>query len=340
MNHIEIPRPDDWHIHFREGDILSRTLGFASRCFNRCVAMPNLSQPLINAELVASYGTQLARNLPTNSKLQPLLTLYLTEQTNSKELKKAADIDNFFAVKWYPAGTTMHSAAGVADISKCYEVLEAMEKLDIPLLVHGESAVPADDVFDRERIFLEKEFLMVRERFPRLRITLEHISTKEAVAYLRSSSNRTAATLTPHHIKYNRNDMLAVHLNPHLYCKPVLKTEQDRLALCDLVLSGFARLFLGSDSAPHTRERKESSCGCAGVFSSPFLIEIYTEIFAELGALTQLANFSSRNGAQFYGFPPTTEKIRIARRECRVPTSIGDFVPMAAGETLSWNLVK
>lgn len=338
MNNVRIPRPDDWHVHFRADALLPITLRYASRCFNRCVAMPNLAQPLINAQLIAAYGAQIQEQLPPNSKLHPLLTLYLTDTTSPAELEKAYRIKNFFAVKWYPAETTTHSTAGVAKISNCYKLLETMEKLDVPLLIHGESSASSADAFDRERIFLDKELPQVRNRFPELKITLEHISTKEAAIYLREASAKTAATLTPHHLKYNRNDMLDTHINPHLYCKPLLKREEDRLALCDLVLSRCSRLFLGSDSAPHLRSNKETDQGCAGIFSAPFLIEIYTAIFAELQALEYLADFASRNGALFYGFPIATETIELIQTDQKVPLLIEDLVPMAAGETLSWSL--
>ena len=340
MEKIRIPAPDDWHVHFREGALLPLTLLASSRCFNRCVAMPNLTQPLINARLVQDYAAAIHKQLPTDTRTQPLFTLYLTEALSGKELKESQKIKNFFAVKWYPVGTTTHSTAGVRDIRECYKLLEAMEEQDIPLLIHGETV--SDDVFDRERLFIEKELPQLRARFSQLRITLEHISSKEAVDYLKESSEKTAATLTAHHLKYNRNDMLGSQLKPHLYCKPLLKRERDRLALCELVASGFNRVFLGSDSAPHLRAAKETDHGCAGVFSAPFLMEIYTDIFAELGILRHLANFASRNGANFYQFPITQHEIELIQKPCKVPFLIKEhnmeLVPMAAGETLNWSL--
>lgn len=340
MEKIRIPRPDDWHVHFREGRLLPITLAASARAFNRCVAMPNLTKPLINAKRLRGYGALIKQNLPAEAGFQPLLTLYLTEGLTKEELRAARKVDNFFAVKWYPAGTTTHSDSGVRNIEKCYEPLAAMEEWDIPLLVHGESL--SGDVFERERIFVDKELPRLRAEFPQLRITLEHISTKEAVAYLQDSSDRTAATITPQHLKYNRNHMLASYIRPHLYCKPLLKKEPDRLALCDMLASDFKRVFLGSDSAPHPRSAKEAAQGCAGVFSAPFLLEIYADIFSELGIIHLLADFAARNGARFYRFPLTDSEIELVRKPCPVPASINqngvELIPLAAGEVLNWSL--
>ncbi len=337
---IRLPKPDDWHVHLREGALLPITLAASARCFKRCVAMPNLINPITSADQIRDYGRLIKQNLPSNTSLQPLFTLYLTENLSKEELKLALEISDFFAVKWYPAGTTTHSDEGVKNIAKCYELLEAMEEWDVPLLVHGESM--SGDVFARERIFIDDELPGLRARFPQLRITLEHISTKEAVAYLKESSTKTAATITPQHLRYNRNHMLATYIKPHLYCKPLLKKEPDRLALCELLANGFKRVFLGSDSAPHARQDKETAHGCAGVFSAPFLLEIYADIFAELGIAHLLADFAARNGANFYNFPLTSEEIELVREPCQVPAKINqngiELIPLAAGEVLNWSL--
>jgi len=340
MEKILLPKPDDWHVHFREGPLLPITLAASARCFKRCVAMPNLTKPITSANQIRDYGVLIKQSLPNRTSLQPLFTLYLTENLSKEELELALKISNFFAVKWYPAGTTTHSDAGVRNIEKCYELLAAMEEWDVPLLVHGESM--SGDVFERERIFIDNELPRLRARFPQLRITLEHISTKEAVAYLKDSSAKTAATITPQHLRYNRNHMLASYIKPHFYCKPLLKKEPVRLALCDLLASGFNRVFLGSDSAPHIRQDKETAHGCAGVFSAPFLLEIYTDIFTELGIAHLLADFAARNGAHFYHFPLTTEEIELVRKPCQVPAKIHqngvELIPLAAGEVLNWSL--
>ena len=353
---ISIPRPDDWHVHWREGDVLPLTIAASERCFGRCVVMPNLLRPLTTASSVANYGKEIAKHLSANSKLQPLLTMYLTDETTTEEIMAATNIANFFAVKWYPQGVTTNSANGVTDITNCFAVLDKMQELDIPLLVHGESSNPQDDVFEREGIFIETTLTKVRANFPELRITMEHISSKEAVAYLKEAGDKTAATITPQHLWYNRNDMLGETIKPHLYCKPILKREEDRAALNSLAIDNFPRAFLGSDSAPHTKENKESSCGCAGVFSAPFLMEIITQIFDELGALDNLADFTSVNGANFYHFPVAQDKITIQMQENPVPQTIStqvgadtsspqnsvgsaSFVPMAASETLKWRVI-
>lgn len=322
---LSLPRPDDWHVHFRQGDILPVALAASGRCFARCVAMPNLVPPLVDAVSISNYATELNASLAkleTNDQFTPLLTLYLTDDTDPAELDKASKIDNFFAVKYYPRGATTNSTQGVSSPSKCEAVFARMEELDIPLLIHGEEADAECDVFDREQVFLNEQLPSIRDKFPALRITLEHISTKAACDYLRAANDKTAATITPQHLLYNRNAMLGDKLNPHLFCKPILKREADRQALCDLVSEGFPRVFLGSDSAPHLQHDKESPCGCAGVFSAPYLIEIITDIFDKLDALDKLPAFVAENGARHYGFAPATDEITLVKRPTKVPASI------------------
>lgn len=359
---ISIPRPDDWHVHFREGDILPLSIAASEKCFGRCVAMPNLSNPLTNASLVAEYGKQLAHHLSSNSKLKLLLTLYLTDETTIQDIEEVSKINSFFAVKWYPKGVTTNSSGGVSDIKNCYRILDKMQELDIPLLTHGESANPQDDVFDRERIFIETILEKVRNKFSNLRITMEHISSKDAVAYLKQSNDKTAATITPQHLLYNRNNLLGEKINPHLFCKPILKREEDRQALTALVSEGFPRVFLGSDSAPHTKDNKECSHGCAGIFSAPFLLEIITQIFDDLKALDKLSGFVSINGAKFYGFPVAKDDILLYRQESKIPKYIPviksvkkngsltqqaqqaqqaqQLIPLGAGNKIQWQARK
>ena len=346
---IKVPRPDDWHVHFRQGAIMKLSLMASARCFGRCVAMPNLRTPLTNSALVAEYSEEIERRISYYSLsplFKPLMTLYLTDESKTEELTKSTRIKNFFGVKYYPFGVTTNSSYGVRDINNCDKFLDKMQELDIPLLIHGESNSPDDDVFDCEKIFINENMVKIRERFPQLRITMEHISTKEAAQYLREAGERTAATITPQHLRYTRNHMLKDRIKPHLYCKPILKRQEDKEELEKLIKQDFPRVFLGSDSAPHLQKDKESPCGCAGVFSSPYLLEIITQTFDEMGMLEtadKLINFVSRNGAKFYGFKEATEEICLVRKDIQVPAHLdlsnGErIIPLAAGEILSWSV--
>ncbi len=338
-----LPRPDDWHVHLREGDFLPLTLACAAaKKFGRCVAMPNLKKPLTSAERITEYAAAVTSNIPKDADIRVLLTLFLTDETTADQIDSAKKINNFFAVKWYPANATTNSANGVRDIKNAYPALARMEELDIPLLVHGETAGAGEDVFDRESLFIENTLPPVRSKFPGLRITMEHISTAAAVSYIRDAGARTAATVTPQHLMFNRNDLLGDAINPHLYCKPILKREADRTALRELIADGLERVFLGSDSAPHPSAKKESACGCAGVFSAPCLLEAYAQVFDELGCLNRLENFACRNGAAFYGYPISRETVRMIKERWRVPEVVRhgniELIPMAAGQYLDWKL--
>ena len=340
MEELTLPRPDDWHVHLREGDLLELTLRLAARQFGRCVAMPNLRAPLVDAERIKSYADAIAGQQPSASSLRVLLTLFLTDATRAEQIAAAHKIPNFFAVKWYPTGVTTGAALGVRDITNSFHALAKMEELDIPLLIHGEAHDERVDVFEREAVFIDKILPQVRTRFPRLRLTLEHISTAAAVSYIREASDKTAASVTPQHLMFNRNHLLADRLNPHLYCKPLLKRQTDQNALRDLVSSGLPRVFLGSDSAPHSLDQKTQ--GCAGVFSAPCLMEAYTHVFEELGILDRLAAFACQNGATFYGVPPAQGALKLIKKRWQVPARLRhagmELVPLMAGQQLNWRL--
>ncbi len=342
---ISVLRPDDWHIHLREGGLLPITVPASARSFNRCVAMPNLQEPLTKAKQLQAYAEDIRKYVPQNVTFQPLLTLYLTDEIQVAELEEAVKLEDFFAVKCYPRGVTTNSKFGVSDLNNCNKILEKMQELGVPLLIHGESSAPTDDVFDREKVFINDSLGELRQKFPELKITLEHISSKEAAAYLRESGAYTAATITPQHLWYNRNDLLGEHLKPHLYCKPILKREEDRQALRSLVKEGFPRVFLGSDSAPHRSKDKESACGCAGIFSAPYLLEIITQIFDEMDALDKLNDFIAVNGAKFYDYPITQEQITLKRQATLVPQYVGQeyneqLVPLGAGININWSIKR
>ena len=342
MEQLTLPRPDDWHVHLREDALLALTLKLAGRQFGRCVAMPNLRAPLTHAKRIEAYAASIRQQRPQASQLRVLLTLFLTDETTAEQIVEAKRVQDFFAVKWYPAGATTGSAMGVRDITNAFGALAKMEELDIPLLVHGEVNDGRTDVFDREAVFIDKVLPQVRARFPLLRITLEHISTAVAVSYIKEAGDRTAASITPQHLLYNRNHLLADRLDPHLYCKPLLKRQADQNALRDLVSSGWRRAFLGSDSAPHNLSQKTQ--GCAGVFSAPCLMEAYAHVFEELGILDRLAAFACHNGAAFYGYPQARGALRLIKEKWQVPARIRhadmEFVPLMAGEWLRWRLAK
>ena len=342
MEQLTLPRPDDWHVHLREDALLALTLKLAERQFGRCVAMPNLRAPLSDAKRIAAYAGAIRQQRPQASQLRVLLTFFLTDETTAKQITEAAKIQDFFAVKWYPAGVTTGSAMGVRDITNVFGALAKMEEMDIPLLVHGEINDEQTDVFDREAVFIDKVLSQVRARFPHLRITLEHISTAVAVAYIKEAGDRTAASITPQHLMFNRNHLLGERLDAHLYCKPLLKRQTDQNALRDLVASGWKRVFLGSDSAPHSTSQKMQ--GCAGVFSAPCLMEAYAHIFEELGILERLAAFACHNGAAFYGYPPAQGTLHLIKKKWQVPARIHhadiDLIPLMARQWLNWRLLE
>jgi dihydroorotase len=341
-NTLTITRPDDWHLHLRDGEALAAVVGFSARQFGRAVVMPNLKPPVTTVEAARQYRERILRALPAGSGLEPLMTLYLTDDTEPAEIDRARASGFVCGVKYYPAGATIHSDAGVTSLARCHAVLTRMEELDVVLQLHGEATGAGIDPFDREAIFIERELAQLVRRFPRLRIVLEHVSTAVGIEFVSAQGPRVAATLTPQHLLLNRGSMFERGLRPHLYCLPLLKRERDREALLAAATGGDPRFFLGTDSAPHARDAKESACGCAGVFSAHAAIEFYAQAFEQAGALERLEAFASHHGADYYGLPRNKDRITLRRAAWTVPASYpfgaGSLVPLSAGEKLSWKL--
>lgn len=339
---LVIARPDDWHVHLRDGALLPLTVADTARCFARAIVMPNLDPPVVTTAQALQYRERILQALPEGLQFEPLMTLYLTTGTSADELAAAKSSGRVHGVKWYPAGATTNSAHGVHDIRRCAAALTAMEELGLPLLVHGEVTDPAVDVFDRERVFIERELAPLLERHPRLRVVLEHITTRDAVAFIIQAPSRVAASITVHHLLLNRNALFAGGLRPHSYCLPVLKREEHRRALVQAATGGNPKFFLGTDSAPHTRRAKESACGCAGIYSAPAAIELYAEVFAAEGALDRLEGFASHHGADFYGLPRNRDSLSLEASSWTVPQQIGDgdaaIIPLRAGAAVQWRL--
>lgn len=310
---ITIRRPDDWHVHVRDGEMLRATLPFTAKVFGRAIIMPNLVPPVRTLADLAAYRGRIEQAIPAGSRFRPLMTLYLTETSDPEEIRTGAARGELAAVKLYPAGATTNSDSGVRDIGRVTPMLEAMQEADVPLLVHGEVTDRDVDVFDREAVFIERVLDPLRRRFPALRIVLEHITTREGADYVAEHAGRMAATITAHHLMINRTDIFRGGIRPHLYCLPIAKREEHRLALRRAATSGNACYFLGTDSAPHPVTAKESDCGCAGVFSAPVALECVTQVFDEEGALDRLEAFISLNGANFYGLPPNEDRITLRR---------------------------
>ena len=342
MQQIELIRPDDWHLHLRDGPVLADVVPPTARRFARAIVMPNLRPPVTTVAQAAAYRERILAAVPEGLDFEPLMTLYLTDNTPPDEIRRARDSGFVHAVKLYPAGATTNSDAGVTDLARVYPVLEAMQEADLPFLVHGEVTDPEVDVFDREARFIERVLEPLRRDFPELRIVFEHITTREAADFVREGGERIAATITPQHLHYNRNAILAGGIRPHYYCLPVLKRETHRQALVAAATSDNPRFFLGTDSAPHRREHKETACGCAGMYSAPAALELYAEIFEDAGALHRLEAFASLNGPRFYGLPVNGTRIRLVREDWtlpeRLPLGGHEVVPMRAGETLRWRL--
>ena len=339
---ITLIQPDDWHLHVRTGDMLKAVLPQTARQFARAIIMPNLTPPVSTVERALHYRSEIIQALPENTHFTPLMTLYLTDATSREEIEKAAQSEHIHACKLYPAGATTNSSAGVSHISRIYPVLEAMQKHDLPLLVHGEATDPYYDIFDREKIFIDLTLGGIVKTFPGLRIVMEHVTTREAVQFVQSASDNIAATITPQHLLYNRNALLAGGIRPHHYCLPVIKRESHRLALVDAATSGNRKFFLGTDSAPHTRQRKESACGCAGCYSAHAALELYCEAFDHAGAMDRLEGFASFYGADFYRLPRNQRKITLLKKPWKVPAHypIGTdtLIPLKAGEGLTWRI--
>jgi dihydroorotase len=339
---LALTRPDDWHVHLRDGAALASVLMHTARVFARAIVMPNLKLPVTNTALAAAYRNRILGALPKGSEFEPLMTLYLTDNTSAEEITRAKQSGFVHGVNYYPAGATTNSDAGVTRLERVHPALAAMEEHDLPLLVHGEVAAPDADVFDRERLFLETVLGEITRRFPRLRIVVEHVSTREAVDFVAASGPNVAATITAHHLLYNRNALLAGGTRPHFYCLPVLKREEHRQALVRAATGGNPKFFLGTDSAPHARADKETLCGHAGIYTAHAAIELYAEVFERAGALGKLEAFASFHGADFYRLPRNRGSI-ILRREAwtvsaEMPFGPATLVPLRAGETVAWRL--
>lgn len=343
MQTITIIRPDDWHLHVRDGDVLGAVVGHTARRFGRAIIMPNLRPPVTTVAQARAYRERILAAVPAGMQFEPLMTLYLTDNLPPQTIDQARDSGIVFAAKLYPAGATTNSDAGVTAIEKVYPVLERMEALGMVLCVHGEVTGADVDVFDREQVFIERVLAPLARRFPALRIVFEHITTDAAVQFVRSSGANIGATITAHHLLLNRNAIFAGGIRPHHYCLPVLKREKHRLALVEAATSGEAKFFLGTDSAPHSRAAKETACGCAGCYTAHAGIELYAEVFDDAGALDRLEAFASLNGPSFYDLRPNAGRITLAREDWTVPDSYpflqGDpLVPLRAGERVAWRL--
>ena len=342
MDQLTIIRPDDWHLHLRDGAMLQAVLPDTARQFARAIVMPNLKPPVTTVAQAAAYRERILAALPPALDFTPLMTLYLTDNTTTDEIERAADSEFVHAVKYYPAGATTNSDNGVTDLGHVQAVLEAMQKHDLPLLLHGEVTAAEIDVFDREAVFIERHLQRLTHDFPALRMVLEHVTTADAVQFVEAAGAHVAATITAHHLLLNRNAMFAGGLRPHHYCLPLIKREQHRQALVAAAVGGNPKFFLGTDSAPHTRSAKESDCGCAGIYSARAAIELYAEVFADNNALQRLEGFASCHGPDFYRLPRNTSTIHL-RRECwqmpPVLEAAGEqIVPLRAGTTMQWRL--
>jgi len=340
---LTLIRPDDWHLHVRDGAALGDVVAASARQFGRAVIMPNLRPPVTTTEAALAYRERVRAVVPRGVRFDPLMTLYLTDRLSADEVVRAKDA-GIVAVKLYPAGATTNSEAGVTRMRGVYPALEVMQRLGLLLLVHGEVVDPTVDVFDREQVFLERELQPLRRDFPELKIVMEHITTREAAQYVAEAGPRTAATITAHHLLYNRNAIFAGGLRPHWYCLPVLKREVHRLALVAAATSGSDRFFLGTDSAPHAAALKEHASGCAGCYTAPAALALYAEAFERAGALDKLEGFASRHGPAFYGLPTNTDRVTLERRAWTLPETLpfGDTIvkPLCGGETLAWQLVE
>jgi len=339
---LTLRRPDDWHLHLRDGAALRAVLPFTAERFARAIVMPNLAPPITTTALALAYRERIRAALPVGARFEPLMTLYLTDHTGADEIERARASGAIHGCKLYPAGATTHSTAGVTDIARLDETLQAMMRVDLPLLVHGEIADERIDIFDREARFIDAVLAPLAERYPRLRIVLEHVSTAAAVQFICNARPGLAATITPQHLMFNRNALFTPGLRPHHYCRPVLKGEPDRRRLIEVVASADIRFFLGTDSAPHARHAKESDCGCAGVFSSHAAIELYAQVFEREGILQRLPAFAAEFGPDFYRLPRNEERITLVRDPWTPPASYpfddGELVPLAAGEPIAWRL--
>lgn len=343
MTTLTITRPDDWHLHLRDGAALKAVLPDTARQFARAIVMPNLRPPVTTTELAIAYRQRILDALPAGMQFEPLMTLYLTDNTTAEEITCAKASGIIHGVKLYPAGATTNSDSGVTSLDKCASALAAMERLGLPLLAHAEVTDADVDVFDRERVFIERHMIPLLKKYPALKIVFEHITTKDAADFVMSAPSNVAATITVHHLLMNRNDMFKGGIQPHHYCLPILKREEHRVALVKAATSGNPKFFLGTDSAPHAKHTKEAACGCAGMYTAHTAIELYAEAFEAAGALDKLEGFASFYGADFYGLPRNKTQITLVKESWKVPESLpfdgGDvLVPLRAGQALQWML--
>ncbi len=342
MNKLDITRPDDWHIHLRDDAALGTTVGHAARYLGRALVMPNLQPPVTTTAAALAYRQRILAQCPSGSRFDPLMALYLTEQTSTEEIRAGKDSGQIIAAKLYPAGATTNSQAGVSDIRRLYPLFASMEEHGMVLSIHGEVIDPAADVFDREQLFIEQQLGPVIEQFPNLKVVLEHITTRAAVAFVEEARSGVAATITVHHLLLNRNALFQGGIHPHHYCLPILKREQDRQALVEAACSGNPRFFYGSDSAPHPRHGKESDCGCAGIYTAHAGIELCAEVFSAAGKLHRLEGFCSLFGADFYGLPYNQERITLTASPWPVPDSYpydnDQLIPFRAGGLIDWQV--
>lgn len=339
---LTLTRPDDWHLHLRDGDALPTLVGHTASTFHRAIVMPNLKPPVTTTQMALAYRQRILAAVPEGLDFEPLMTLYLTDRLQPEEVRQAFETGMIHAVKYYPAGATTNSDSGVTSISKVYPVLETMAEIGMPLLIHGEATEAHIDIFDREKVFIEDILLPLTARIPSLRIVLEHITTADAVTFVGQAGDNIAATITPQHLLYNRNHLLVGGVRPHLYCLPVLKRNIHQAALIEAATSGSSKFFLGTDSAPHAQPSKETACGCAGCYSAHAALELYAEAFDNAGALDKLEAFASFYGPDFYRLPRNTSKITLQRESWNVPASYpfsdSTLVPLRAGEQIHWRI--
>ena len=340
---IKLTRPDDWHLHLRDDALMQAVLPDTARQFARAIIMPNLRPPVTTTAQAISYRERIVAAIPTGMQFEPLMTLYLTDITSAEEIKKAKQSGIVHAVKLYPAGATTNSDAGVTNLHKTYAALEEMQRCGMPLLVHGEVTDANIDIFDREAVFIDKVMQPLLKDMPSLRVVFEHITTKDAAHFVAAAPDNIAATITAHHLLYNRNAMLVGGIRPHYYCLPVLKREIHREALVTAAISGSKKFFLGTDSAPHSQHSKENACGCAGCYTAHTAMELYAEVFEKAGALDKLEGFASFYGADFYKLPRNTQQVTLRKEEWQVPSTLGfgehRLVPLRAGEMMKWKLL-
>lgn len=342
MNELTITRPDDWHLHLRDGEVMKSVLPDTARRFAHAIVMPNLKPPVTTVGAASGYRDRILAAVPSGVSFEPLMTLYLTDNTQPEEIAKARQSGFIHAVKYYPAGATTNSDSGVTDMHKAYPAIAAMEEHGVPLLLHGEVTDAEVDVFDREAVFIDRHLTRLMKDFPKLKIVLEHITTRQAVEFVKAAPANVGATITAHHLLFNRNAMFKGGIRPHYYCLPVLKRETHREALIDAAISGNPKFFLGTDSAPHAQNAKESSCGCAGIYTAHAAIEFYAEVFEQAGALNRLEAFASFFGPDFYGLPRNTQKLTLIKESWTVPENLAmggqKLIPLRAGETASWKI--